>query len=134
MNLHRVNKAKKGLQKNADARTDGKASGLQSFVCLQEEHDACRSQGIRLPTYRHCLAMHCTALLLDGARSRSILEKQVPQATKSGKIAAGCGKTPAYPQDRMCRRPSFWWKTLFVHERCSLHTMFFQHIRSTVNP
>jgi hypothetical protein len=59
--------------------------------------------------------------------------KLVLETTKCTDIGIGCGKTPAYPQDGMCRTPFFWLTGLFVHERFSLDTMFFQRVNRTVN-
>ena len=52
---------------------------------------------------------------------------------KTTGIQLGCGKTPAYPQDRMCRTWLFWLTSLFVQLTSCSDTMFFQQIRSTVN-
>jgi hypothetical protein len=44
-----------------------------------------------------------------------------------------CGKTPAYPQQRMCRSRFFAGCSGFVQDRFSLDTMLFQRIRKHVN-
>jgi len=44
-----------------------------------------------------------------------------------------CGKTPAYPQQQMCRSRFFAGQTVFVQDRFKLDTMLFQLIRQHVN-
>jgi hypothetical protein len=44
-----------------------------------------------------------------------------------------CGKTPAYPQQQMCRSHFFGSPRVFVQVPFSLDTMFFQRIRQHVN-
>jgi hypothetical protein len=64
---------------------------------------------------------------------RSMLAKLVVETTKSAETALACGKTPAYPQDGMCRTGLFRLTGSFVHERFSLDTGFFQRVNTTVN-
>jgi hypothetical protein len=60
--------------------------------------------------------------------------KQASQPAKRSTNCSVCGKTPAYPQQQMCRSRFFAGQSVFVQDRFSLDTMFFQPIRQHVNP
>jgi hypothetical protein len=66
--------------------------------------------------------------LQDKARPLFLQNRQAWTA-KQHENGSRCGKTPAYPQDQVCRTRHFWTTIVFVPDRFSFDTMLFQLIR-----
>lgn len=105
--------------KTVKTRTDGKAFGLPAFFVYRKNV---------MRTHRREAGRGC-AYGPACKTGQPFTEKQ----RKTAGIRLDCGKTPAYPQDRMCRTGLFWLTPLFFQLTSCSDTMFFQQIRSTVN-
>jgi hypothetical protein len=110
---------------------EGKAGAARTLFCLQK-----KKRGRPLPRPNADAGT---------ARPPSCLQKERSTTIASGTALASCkhavdmqkrldcGKSPAYPQEQMCRTDDFSACFLFVQHRFSIDTMLVQPIRGCVN-
>lgn len=123
------------------SRLHANADFAQPPVCLQEKHDAtsasttaahdCKHRsntGKRKRNRKH-------AGPLNAAPAGHLLweQKRTASPVRQAQNRLGCGKTPVYPQDGMCRRRALHASRFFVPDRYSADTGLFQHIGIGVN-